>query len=75
MATKKTTDAETATETTVTETKAPVFTRKQLRNSKKFAKYKDIVAVVVNEGESCTIDECEKRINKFLNKKCERSVK
>ena len=74
MAIKKTVDVETATAET-TETKTPVFTREQLRNSKKFAKYKDIVAVVVNENESCTIEECEKRINDFLKKECERSVK
>lgn len=70
MAVKKTTETE-----VVTEVKAPVFTREQLRGSKKFAKYKDIVAVVVNENESCTIEECEKRINDFLKKECERSVK
>lgn len=63
MAVKKTTETE-----AVTEVKAPVFTREQLRSSKKFAKYKDIVAVVISADESCTIEECEKRINDFLKK-------
>lgn len=63
MAVKKTTETETA-----TEVKVPVFTREQLRSSKKFAKYKDIVAVVIGTDESCTIEECEKRINDFLKK-------
>lgn len=63
MAVKKTTETE-----NVTEAKKPVFTREQLRNSKKFAKYKDIVSVVICADESCTVEECEKRINDFLNK-------
>lgn len=54
---------------------APAFTKEQLKNSSKFAQYKDIIGVVLNDGESYTIEDCEKMINEFLNKKCERRVK
>lgn len=76
MATKKATETDVTTTETVTESvQAATFSREQLRGSKKFAKYKDIVSVVIDANESCTVEECEKRINEFLNKKCERSVK
>lgn len=71
MTTKKITD----TETIATDNKAPVFTRKQFRNSKKFTKYRDIVAIVIGEDESCTAEECKRRIDEFLNRKSGRSVK
>lgn len=50
------------------ENNATLFTGEQLRKSRKFAKYKDIIAVVIGTDESCTIEECEKRINEFLSK-------
>lgn len=53
----------------------PVFTKEQLKNSKKFAKNKDIVSVVLKDGESYTIAECEALVNAFLTKECKRSVK
>lgn len=53
----------------------PVFTKEQLKNSKKFAKNKDIVSVVLKDGESYTIAECEALVNTFLTKECKRSVK
>lgn len=76
MATKKENEAATV-ETTAeaTATESPAFTREQLRSSKKFSKYKDIVSVVIGADESCTTEECEKRIDEFLKGKCERSVK
>lgn len=58
-----------------TEETEPVFTKEQLKNSKKFAKNKDIVSVVLKEGESYTIAECEALVNTFLTKECKRSVK
>lgn len=64
--------AKNATETTTEEIK---FTKEQLRNSKKFAQYKDIIGVVLNDDGNYTIEECEKLINSFLTKKCERRVK
>lgn len=76
MATKKESEAVTVEVTAeATAAESPVFTKEQLRNSKKFAKYKDIVSVVISAGESCTTEECEKRIDEFLKGKCERSVK
>lgn len=67
--------ADTAKNTTETGTEEVKFTKKQLRNSKKFAQCKDIISVVLNDDENYTIEECEKLINSFLAKKCERKVK
>ncbi len=53
----------------------PVFTKEQLKNSKKFAKNKDIVSVVLKENERYTIAECEALVNAFLTKEYKRSVK
>lgn len=79
MATKKAAETDvtavTSAETVTEENKTLTYTRNQLRNSRKFSKYKDIVSVVIGGNESCTVEECEKRIKEFLDKKCERSVK
>lgn len=55
--------------------KVPIFTKDQLRNSDKYAKYRDVVGVVLEEDKTYTVEECEKLINSFLNRKCERKVK
>ena len=48
--------------------KEVVFTKEQLKNSKSFEKYKDIVTVVMADDEKITKSELQKRIDKFLKK-------
>ena len=45
-----------------------VFNKEQLKNSKSFEKYKDIVTVVMADDEKITKSELQKRIDKFLKK-------
>ncbi len=48
--------------------KEVVFSKEQLKNSKSFEKYKDIVTVVMDDDEKITKSELQKRIDKFLKK-------
>ncbi|WP_158097734.1 hypothetical protein [Tyzzerella sp. An114] len=48
--------------------KEVVFSKEQLKNSKSFEKYKDIVTVVMADDEKITKSELQKRIDKFLKK-------
>lgn len=48
--------------------KEVVFSKEQLKNSKSFEKYKDIVTVVIADDEKITKSELQKRIDKFLKK-------
>lgn len=48
--------------------KEVVFSKEQLKNSKSFEKYKDIVTVVMANDEKITKSELQKRIDKFLKK-------
>ena len=48
--------------------KEVVFSKEQLKNSKSFEKYKDIVTVVMSDDEKITKSELQKRIDKFLKK-------
>lgn len=48
--------------------KEVVFNKEQLKNSKAFEKYKDIVTVVMTDDEKITKSELQKRIDKFLKK-------
>ena len=48
--------------------KEVVFNKEQLKNSKSFEKYKDIVTVVIADDEKITKSELQKRIDKFLKK-------
>lgn len=48
--------------------KEVVFSKEQLKNSKAFEKYKDIVTVVMTDDEKITKSELQKRIDKFLKK-------
>lgn len=48
--------------------KEVVFNKEQLKNSKSFEKYKDIVTVVMADDEKITKSELQKRIDKFLKK-------
>ena len=49
--------------------KEAVFTREQLKNSKDFKEYKDLITVLVKLEEKVTKSECKKRIETFLKKK------
>ncbi len=42
-----------------------VFDKKQLLSSKLFRNDKDIISVVINDNEKVSIDEAQKRIEKF----------
>ena len=48
--------------------KEVIFSKEQLKNSKSFEKYKDIVTVVMADDEKITKSELQKRIDKFLKK-------
>lgn len=60
--------------TKATETKAVVkaaskvttFTKEQLINSKKYVDLKDVLAVVLKDGQAYTIKETDDLINKFM---------
>ena len=45
------------------------FTKEQLLNSKDFSNRKDILMSLVNDKETITKEEAEKRINKFMKGK------
>lgn len=46
-----------------------LFTKEQLLRSKDFANRRDILSVLVADGETLTKDEAAKRINKFMKGK------
>ncbi|MGN1318071.1 MAG: hypothetical protein ACI4VF_03580 [Lachnospirales bacterium] len=67
MATKKETEA-VANNTTVPETAVSKFTKKQLKESKRFSKYRDVLGVVLEDSKDYSIDECQSLIDDFMNK-------
>lgn len=62
-ATKKTTDTN-----AVENTSKSAFSKKQLRESKRYSKYKDVLGVVLEDDKTYTIEQCEAAINDFMNK-------
>ncbi len=46
-----------------------VFNKKQIMQSDKYNKYKDILSVVLKENESYSTQEVEKKIKEFLERK------
>lgn len=46
-----------------------VFTREQLLKSKRYESYRDLLCALVDENESCTLKETDKRIAAFLSRK------
>lgn len=53
-----------------TETKKEaVFSKEQLIKSKTFAQYRDLLTVIVDDGEKITKQEATKRIESFLKRK------
>ena len=57
------TDAKTETK------KEAVFSKEQLIKSKTFAQYRDLLTVIVDDGEKITKHEANKRIEAFLKRK------
>lgn len=47
------------------------YTKAQLYKSEKYAEYRDIISVVLNDDESYTFSEAESLINNFLNKEAD----
>lgn len=68
MATTKTTAAKTV-EDAAEKTVTVKFTKKQLKESKKYREYRDILSVVLKDSESYSHDDVEKFIDDFLNGK------
>lgn len=51
----------------VTETVAePTFTKKQFVDSRRFAKHRDIITVLLEDGKKYTIEEVEKIVSDFF---------
>lgn len=48
---------------------APKFDKKKIVSSKRFAKYRDLVNVLLKEGEQYTVHEVEQCIKDFLDGK------
>ena len=57
------TDAKTETK------KEAVFSKEQLIKSKTFAQYRDLLSVIIDDGEKVTKQEAAKRIEAFLKRK------
>ena len=49
--------------------KEAVFSKEQLIKSKAFAQYRDLLTVIVDDGEKVTKHEATKRIEAFLKRK------
>lgn len=49
--------------------KEAVFSKEQLIKSKTFAQYRDLLTVIVDDGEKITKQEATKRIESFLKRK------
>ena len=52
-----------------TTTEMPTFSKEQLRNSRKYRNEKDILGVVLNDGKNYTIEETDKLIKEFRERK------
>lgn len=52
-----------------TTTEIPAFTKEQLRNSRKYRNEKDILGVVLEDGKDYTIEETDKLIKDFKERK------
>lgn len=50
-------------------TEIPTFTKEQLRNSRKYRNEKDILGVVLEDGKDYTIEETDKLIKGFKERK------
>lgn len=50
-------------------TEIPIFTKEQLRNSRKYRNEKDILGVVLEDGKDYTIEETDKLIKDFKERK------
>lgn len=50
-------------------TEIPTFTKEQLRNSRKYRNEKDILGVVLEDGKDYTIEETDKLIKDFKERK------
>lgn len=50
-------------------TSEQVFSKEQLKNSKKFANRKDLIEVLLEEGRQYSISEVEEKIEKFMKGK------
>ena len=50
------------------ENEKAVFSKKVLAESKRLREYRDIISVIMADDEKLTIEEAEKRIEKFLKR-------
>lgn len=53
------------------EEKEKTFEKSQIYNSKRYGEYKDIISVVLKDGEKYTLKDADTLINNFLNKEAD----